>query len=294
MSKANLATAIVQSPPSPTTSGLSLGLATGAGDANGFPSSGRFSVLIHAAGSQPTRANGELAIATRTAASDTITFTARAQGGTTARDVQLGDQITVVATAEDLASEGTFQTNPATTATLTIPGAGIVTFATIGLVADRDYYFPIWVDDWVTFDALYVEVSTASGTPGSTCRLGLYAADKRNQPAAPLIEEFPAVATDTNAIVSSTPAGGSRTIGRGRYVIVANATHNFTARAFRGAPAGGPMMIQTLGSLFPMVGSLYVTRTNAAFQSTPTAWDNPSGSGSGFIYPVLMRVTGNG
>lgn len=92
----NLASSLVATAPSPATSGLSL-VVTG-GDGALFPT-GSFNVSIWPANTQPTHANTEIARAT--VSTDTFTLV-RAQEGTSARTVIVGDQIAATITAKTL------------------------------------------------------------------------------------------------------------------------------------------------------------------------------------------------
>ena len=94
---ANFAYSTVATAPSPATSGTSLVVATGNGAL--FPVV-PFNVTIWPTGTQPTAANSEIARVTAIS-TDTLTIV-RAQEGTTARTVVVGDQIAATVTAKTL------------------------------------------------------------------------------------------------------------------------------------------------------------------------------------------------
>lgn len=100
----NFAYSIVATAPSPATSGTTLVLQTGDGAA--FPAA-PFNVTIWPVGVAPLRSNAEIARATGKS-SDTLTIV-RAQEGSSARTVVVGDQIAAsitVKTITDIESGG--------------------------------------------------------------------------------------------------------------------------------------------------------------------------------------------
>lgn len=93
----NFAYSTVATAPSPATSGTSLVVA--AGDGAKFPAA-PFNATIWPTSSQPTTANAEIVTVTAVS-TDTLTIT-RAQEGTVARTVIVGDQISATITAKTL------------------------------------------------------------------------------------------------------------------------------------------------------------------------------------------------
>ncbi len=97
----NFSYSTVATAPSPATSGTSLVVSAAAGAFFPQPSTdGSFNVTIWPAGVQPTSANSEIARCTARL-TDTLTLT-RAQEGTTARTVVVGDQVALTVTAKTL------------------------------------------------------------------------------------------------------------------------------------------------------------------------------------------------
>lgn len=99
----NFATTTVATAPSPATTGLSLSVAAGEG---ALLPSGTFNATVWAANQKPTAANAEIVRATRTV--DTLAIV-RAQEGTVARSIVVGDQISAGITAKtitDIESSG--------------------------------------------------------------------------------------------------------------------------------------------------------------------------------------------
>ncbi len=177
-------------------------------------------------------------------------------------------------------------------ANATIPGAAGGSTGTLAFTAGRDYYFPIYAETDLTFEAIGAEITSASGTGGSTARLALYSATRAWRPTGTLIEEFPTIATDANAAVTSVPAGGALVLAAGRYVLAMNLTHNATFRIIRATPFGGPILSLSMGSN-PYAGSLYVARAHAAFPSSPTVWDTIGDTTTltGIQTPLVLNVT---
>ena len=93
----NFAVSTVATAPSPATSGTSLTVASG--DGTLFPTA-PFNATVWPAGVQPTAANAEIVRVTARA-TDTLTI-ARAQEGTSARSIVVGDQIAATITAKTL------------------------------------------------------------------------------------------------------------------------------------------------------------------------------------------------
>ena len=97
----NFAYSTVATAPSPAASGTSLIVAAGQGSY--FPTitgSQSFNATIWPTGSQPTSANAEIVTVTAIS-TDTFTIT-RAQEGTAARTIVVGDQIAATITAKTL------------------------------------------------------------------------------------------------------------------------------------------------------------------------------------------------
>jgi hypothetical protein len=92
----NFAYGTVATAPSPATSGTSLVLGSGQGAL--FPTSFPYSVVIWATGVNPTSANAEIVTVTNIS-TDTLTIV-RAQEGTSARTVVVGDQVMYAITGE--------------------------------------------------------------------------------------------------------------------------------------------------------------------------------------------------
>jgi hypothetical protein len=105
----NLAVSTVATAPSPATSGTSLVVAAGTGTRFPSPNAQGFSASVWPAGANPTPANAEIV---NVSAISTDTFTiARAQEGTTARAIVVGDQIALTVTAKHFTDIETRLTN---------------------------------------------------------------------------------------------------------------------------------------------------------------------------------------
>jgi|ERR1035437_1518196 hypothetical protein len=94
---ANFSYSLVATAPSPATSGTSLIVTAATGTV--FPTT-PFNAVIWATGANPTAANAEIVTVTAVS-TDTLTIV-RAQEGSVARTVVIGDQIAAAITAKDL------------------------------------------------------------------------------------------------------------------------------------------------------------------------------------------------
>jgi hypothetical protein len=181
--------------------------------------------------------------------------------------------------------------NPAAVSVYTLPGVALGGSIGTGLTADNDYYFPFACEDYVTFDQIAVDVSTASGAGGSTGRIALYNATASWQPTGTLIEDFGTFATDATGVKTLAPAGATRTLPGGRYVFAINLSANASLRCLTGGPASP---VGTGVGTSPFADKYSVGRTYAAFPSTGTTWTTVSTSTSATKQAVFMRVTAVG
>lgn len=292
----NLAISAVATAPSPATSGTSL-VVTAAQGAR-FPTP-PFNAVIWPTASQPDPSNAEVVRVTAIA-TDTLTIT-RAQEGTSARTVVVTDQIAAAITAKTLTDVESLLNaqqrtliNPAAVSMVTVPGVmpcGTATSQSYNI--NQDHYYPVFCEDTVTFDEVLVGVTTASGSAGSIGRIAIYNATPSWQPTGTLIEEFPSVATDATGNKTSTPAGGSRKLPPGRYVIGFNC--NGAAVTLQAYPGNVGMFVSAGlgGSPYAQKG-FRVPRTNAAFPSTGTTWTTFDFNANGTNYAIFLRVTAVG
>lgn len=102
----NLAVSTVAGAPSPATSGTSLTVASGHGSR--FPAA-PFNATVWQVGWVPDPSNAEI-IRVTAISTDTLTI-ARAQEGTTARSIIIGDQIAATITAKTLTDVESFDRN---------------------------------------------------------------------------------------------------------------------------------------------------------------------------------------
>ncbi len=297
---ANLVVSTVAIAPSPATSGTTLTVTTGDGP---LFINGSYYLASWPAAQLQRRSNTEIMrVQARASSSDQLTGLLRAQGGTTAKSIAVGDNVAMIPTKETFEAIEAYLGDAyrrsytaalvAANMNFTIPG-----FIPNGVVAqsfvlNNDYYFPIWCEDTTVFDLIRAEVTTASGTPGSVARLALYSANASWQPTGNLIEEFPTILTDALGIVSSTPATGSRSLPKGRYVLALNMQVTSSLRGARGCPSGGPIVIDAIGA-FMLGATLSVPRAHGAFSSPGTAWA-ATVTGTGIACPLFMRLTSVG
>lgn len=165
-----------------------------------------------------------------------------------------------------------------------LPGVDAISAATTTITANKIRYFPFYVTNTITLDRLMLEVSTASGSAGSTARMGIYNVDNDNQ-VTTLIVDGGTVATDSTGVKTVTI---NQQLTAGRYLFAQNASVNYTARMIRG---GGRYVgyIDSFGGS-PMIDSLNATQTYGALPSTGTAWDTASAASTPFIYVVFCRI----
>ena len=225
---ANGAYGLVGTAPSPATSGTSLVLAGGYGS---FPAA-PFDLLLWPASAMPifatagtVTANAEIArctaVTTTTNANDTLAIT-RAQYGTSARSVIIGDQCCQPIDANLLTQIGTtVQTLPFNLYTgefMMVPQA--IASATGGgsaLTQGTAYAQPFSITKTVTLTSIATNVATAGGT-GSVCRFGIYA-DSSGYPGALLLDAG-TVPTVTGSQTITGPSGLSLVLTPGVYWVV--------------------------------------------------------------------------
>lgn len=171
-----------------------------------------------------------------------------------------------------------------------IPGVANINVATSIYAKDTDWFFPILAEGYLTFDQVICEVTTDSGSGGSTGRIALTAADATWQPSGSLIEDFGTFATDSTGVKTVAPSAGSRTLPPGRYLLVLNVSGGGTTfRVIRGSLNTG-LLATGLGAN-PTPHTLSVGRSHAAFPSPIPAWTTAGAQNQPFYYPTVLRVT---
>lgn len=145
----NLAYALVATAPSPATSGTSLVVTTGFGSTLGTPP---FNMIVWATGTAPTNANAEIVRVTNIS-TDTLTIT-RAQEGTIARTVVIGDQIATTMTAKTFTDIENYFTGVTGSAQLTGP---------VGVNAAPSGTIPVYIfqSGAVTSDTVFIQNNTS-------------------------------------------------------------------------------------------------------------------------------------
>lgn len=176
------------------------------------------------------------------------------------------------------------------TAVHVIPGVIPIAISTVGRAVATDYVYPFFCNRDTTFDLLTVEVTTQNGNGGSVARWAVYTANSAWQPVT-LVEDLGTHAIDSTGVKTIAPAGGTRTLTAGRYVMVSNAstTGTWTGRSIRGCLASGALFNPSgTTSLFPNLFS--VARVYGAFGAA-TAWTAATAAATAFEYPFWLRVT---
>ena len=174
----NFAESLIATAPSPQTSGTSLVVTTGEGSL--FPTP-PFNATIWPTGEQPTSENAEIVRVT-TIATDTFTIT-RAQEGTNARKILVGDQIAATITAQVLMDA---EIPLSTWAPFVVSSASATTVQTIQsatggqLTTGSLFVFPLTVNGNIQFNQIIAPISmsqvtsNAQGTNSYSMYWGLY------------------------------------------------------------------------------------------------------------------------
>jgi hypothetical protein len=166
-----------------------------------------------------------------------------------------------------------------------IPGVVVTAIATTTVAQDTIRYTPILIPTTVTLDQLAIEVSTASGTGGSTARMGLYNADTDWQPTT-LVVDGGTVATDSTGVKT---ASISQQLSPGRYLLAINASVNVACRAFRSGIPGNTLADSLGGSAF--LSNLRVASAYAAFAGTGVVANAASSSSTPMEYVIVCRTS---
>jgi hypothetical protein len=210
-SHANFAYSTVVSAPSPATSGTTLVVATGDGAL--FPTP-PFNATVWPAGAQPLASNSEIVRVT-VIATNTLGIV-RAQEGSSARTVVVGDQIAATITKKTLTDiEG--QAPTVATGLWYSPMGALA--PTLVMVENKLYAIPIEFPRAVTIAAIGVEI-TVVGAASSVIRLGIYD-DEAGVPTSLLVD---AGTINGTVLFSSTPGqvtGLSTVCGPGRVWLAA-------------------------------------------------------------------------
>lgn len=167
-----------------------------------------------------------------------------------------------------------------------LPNVAFNAQSTLAIAANTARYFPIKIDTSITIDQLVTEVTTASGSGGSTARLALYAAGTDWQVGA-LVVDGGTVATDSTGVKAATV---NTVVSSGRYYLVINADVGFTARSIRGSLVASHMR-WSAGSSSVFVGALTVAQTYGAFPSTGDAISTVTFNTTQLDYAMAIRVS---
>jgi hypothetical protein len=148
--------------------------------------------------------------------------------------------------------------------------------------ANVDQYEPFFVTTPIVVDLARFDVFTGPAST-STLYVGLYAADADMQPTgSPLVNETISIGTSATGVFTKqfTPV----TVQPGAYVAVFNTSVIVaSARVMR----GGPSFVQAGGGVTNI--QYYVSRTAAAYTSSPTKWNTRSDGTTGFFHWITFR-----
>lgn len=166
-----------------------------------------------------------------------------------------------------------------------IPGVFVGAIATTTVTLDTIRYTPIFIPTAITLDQLAIEVSTPSGTGGSTARMGIYNADTDWQPTS-LVVDAGTVATDSGGVKTATI---NQALPPGRYLLAINASVSVACRAFRAGILGNTLADSLGASAF--LSNTRVAAAYAAFAGTGVAWNAASSSSTPMEYVVVCRTS---
>lgn len=170
----------------------------------------------------------------------------------------------------------------------TIPGLVASTITVpASLVADTDYYSPMYVETPILVDQIACEVTTAAAA-GKVLRIGLYRADSDLQPTAGPLIDSGSIVCDFTGVMTYAPASPVF-LPRGRYLSVYNSNGAPVLRQFRGFLPGSMLVTGLGGNAF--VALMSVGRTYAAFPTPGTAWTTTTGGSTAFGSLVVVRVS---
>lgn len=199
---ANFAYSTVATAPSPATSGTSLVVAAGQGAL--FPAV-PFNATIWPTAAQPTAANAEIVRVTAIS-TDTLTIT-RAQEGSSARTVVVGDQIAATITKQTLTDiEGAFRS--ASRVGDYLQTAAVQSSTSAALTADRMELGPLVVPRVLGLDRIAFRIQTTAGSAGSVVRQGLYASGSDGSPTGAALLDTTAIGTATGVIETTISLAG--------------------------------------------------------------------------------------
>ena len=157
-------------------------------------------------------------------------------------------------------------------------------------VANRTYYFPIFVGASLKVDRINTSVATLAA--GSNTSVALVAASPTTWQPTSLLESGTIVTTSTGVKSLSFTA---RTLSAGVYLL---AFRSDGTPVLKGAYVKWPNVVTQPGLAGYYQGSqLYVAETYAAFSGTPSAWttmvssDNYGAATAGNAYPLDLRVS---
>jgi hypothetical protein len=164
-----------------------------------------------------------------------------------------------------------------------VPGVEFSTISTLALIANRDYYFPMYCTSKIVLSDLLAEVTTLGA--GGKARLGIYNADTDWQPTTLIID---AGEIDTSATGIKT-ASIDITLPPGRYLLAINAKVAATFRVLRGGT-----IYQNLNPVLSanaFFSGAYGSRAYGAFPAAGTLWSTGTTGTTHFSYVVFVKIS---
>lgn len=168
--------------------------------------------------------------------------------------------------------------------TFGMPNVPLTALSAAGVPANTDFYQPFTVTQPLTVDMAMFEVTTAPASTG-TVFVAIYAADTNFQPTgAPLVTGSISVPTAVTGVyrLALTPT----TLNQGNYVFAHNGNGG-SYRRFQGAFTSSVTGAMGTNSF---IGNWTFARTNAAFPTTPNAWNTFANIATlGPYYNIILR-----
>lgn len=164
---------------------------------------------------------------------------------------------------------------------------GVVIWGTLAqaYAVDTIYHFPLYVRTPITVDQVTFEITVAGGA-GTTCRIGIYAADLNWQPLALKVASAQ-LAIDAVGVVNGALA--ATVLQEGRYLIAFHLGANVSCQTAR--YVSWPCFFNPVFSGSPIVMALTKATAYAALADPGVAWDTIGYGVEGIRRPILLRVS---
>lgn len=164
-----------------------------------------------------------------------------------------------------------------------LPGVETSTSNVAAIAANTARYSPIYVATPIVIDQMALEITTNSAA-STTCRMGIYNADRAWQPTT-LVVDAGTVAADSNGVKT---ASVNVALSPGRYLLVINSDAGPTLRIVRGGARYFGIANGIGASPFNIDGR--VAQTYGAFPATGDQWGTNPGGSTPIFYFCFVRI----